>query len=179
MEHTATQTCTKCRVTKPLAGFNKKRQAKSGYSGCCRECQSDDSKVYRANRAEKLGKKSREYHQHNNAKIKLIRRRQIDEMRSVTTKQLDILLDRYTEDVNAVIEKIVLSYRIELQAFADQVLSDRRDRASADVIELRDRYVKNLLDKDDKIPRDMLPEPLIKLKREQIRLSRLIKEKPC
>lgn len=100
-------------------------------------------------------------------------------MRCVTTKQLDILLDRYKEDVNAVIEKIVLSYRIELQAFADQVLSDRRDRAAADVIELRDKYVRRLLDRDDGIPKDMLPESLVKLKREQIRLSRLLKEKSC
>lgn len=41
--------CTKCEKVKPFNAFHKKRQLKSGYRSCCKECRKESTKQYYEN----------------------------------------------------------------------------------------------------------------------------------
>ncbi len=67
------KTCTKCKKTKELKLFNKKKQRKDGYSSTCSECDLAYHRQYRQKNAKELAKKKREYYLRN---FKYIRNRE-------------------------------------------------------------------------------------------------------
>lgn len=48
------KTCTKCKIEKPLAEFNKDAQKKDGLTSCCKTCNAAGSAAYHSSRREKI-----------------------------------------------------------------------------------------------------------------------------
>ena len=64
-----TKFCKRCEITKPLAGFNKNRAMKDGYSFYCRKCQNRYDKEYADSNRGKLREHYRRWYRENKKKV--------------------------------------------------------------------------------------------------------------
>ena len=93
-----TKTCSKCGETKPLAGFNKRKQANDGYEWQCKECTRRIQAEWRETHRLESRKYSKAWQEKNPLKVKLQSLRYYAKKRNhvaclVTDQQLE---DAYT-----------------------------------------------------------------------------------
>ena len=55
------KTCSKCKLTKDLASFMKRKDSRDGYCGICRTCHSDRNKAWRLRNPDKNSKLTTKY----------------------------------------------------------------------------------------------------------------------
>lgn len=146
------KTCSKCGETKPLDAFHKRPDRPIGVRPKCRACEALAQKAYAAKNLPKLAAARRRYDKDNPEKKKRSRAVDYEQNRDSYIRRAKIWAQQNTANRQAICAK-------------NQALQ---------IKELSDLYVRRLLCRRGSI--DAVPQALIELKREQLRLWRLIRE---
>lgn len=153
-----TKRCSTCSETKPISDFNKQSAAKDGIRSFCRKCQAKKFKIYRQNNKEKIRIRQKSYCANSKAKRKQYR----SENKQRILEQAKKYRTQNREKIRELQKKFIPIHREYV----------RRHR-----LELKDHYLRELITKGNKtFKQTKIPQSLINLKREEIKIKRLIKE---
>lgn len=143
--------CSKCRIEKSAIDFYKNRSRKDGLTTYCKSCVLERERKCRVENKEKIRQSAKKYYEKNKTKISKWHKENF-------FKNKEKILERN--------KKYAAQNKIKI---LDRNLRYR--------IELKNCYlIKLLKDSDKTLAQAPIPKSLVKLKREEIKIKRLIKE---
>lgn len=193
MEYIISKTCRICNIEKPIDNFYKTKKNTDGYFNSCKECDKEKSKQWALNNPNKIkerkqSNKYKEAHRlrskndyYKNREIKLMKMKQwrIENEEKLKLKYQDPEYkkqncDRYREYYNINKQRESERKKIYLEKNHDVLKQKMNDYARRNRKELSDQYVKSVAIKYSKLKACEIPSSFIELKREILKLRRLI-----
>lgn len=148
--------CAKCKQILLLTGFCKDKAASCGFRSWCKKCNraKGNSSLY--------SRRYREKHKNNPDFLK----------RLALQKQKQNVKRKGNIEFH---ERLKKRYR-ERKEYEENFMQKRRDIKKYKRVNLSDEYIKVLIVADASINWKLIPNSLVKLKREQLKISRFLKE---
>lgn len=176
-----TKTCSKCRIEKLENDFSKNRSRKDRLNAQCRLCVSKNTKKYIAKNKAKIAERDKKYYAKNKEKITEYKKKYQLKNREKTDKASK---KYYAKNKAKVSERYKKKYSENKEKFRElhkQYRSKNKIRISEAAYmyrsELRNHYIRAILTRADQtLKQAQIPQSLINLKREEIKIKRLIKE---
>lgn len=149
-------TCKKCGEEKHVSLMSKNKYMKNGYNNMCKECRRKYLKSYRNNNKKKLSEYFAEYRIKNKETIL----KKEANYRDNNKERINNNNKRYSLKPN--VKKHIVEYKRKYKERARNNLTDI--------------YIKDLISSNTKIQRNNIPQILIDVTREKIRIQRYLKE---
>lgn len=169
MTEITTKTCSKCKVEKPTTEYRKKRENRDGMASYCKSCAKNSHARYQSENPGKCAAASAKYKKNNSQKIASRRGNYYAE----NPKKL---IEKNAKYRNNNREKMAVASANWLSANPEKVAVRYARYGKAARESLSDSYIRRLICQYEKIPRTLIPQSLVELKRAQIQIANFLKE---
>ena len=136
--------CSKCKEFKDLSMFSKSKGAKDNLYPCCKSCSNIINKSYRINNIDKIKERERSFHKSNKEKQNKIAKDYYHRNKEVMQKQS---MEYHKKNHNA-------------------ILKSNRTKGRLKVINLDDRYIKQLICNTSNLTHRDIPQEVVEAKRQ-------------
>lgn len=160
--------CSKCGEVKPLHAYQRKQAAKDGLQYTCKECQREIRAEYYLNNKKNFAERSKKYREENKEKY-------VARSKKYYLENKDKLIayqNKYKQENKKKVADRKGAYR---EKNLDKILMDGRNIAKEYSDTLHDSHIKTIISNVSNLKRKDIPQELIELKREQLKLHRAIK----
>lgn len=170
LDEVITKVCSKCLTEKNFTEFYKNKSAKSGLKNICIDCNYEKDKKYRFENKEKIADRHKRYMAKNKKKIA-----EYHKIYKADNKERIAEHNKRYEVKNK--EKIAERKKRYAVKNKEKINELNKKYSKNSALELKNYYVRSLITKSNQtLKQAPIPQSLINLKREEIKIKRLIKE---